>query len=366
MDKRPLYLQIAESVRQELLEGRLRPGAALPSVREMAERWSCTPGTVQQAYKELARQGIAVSRPGQGTHIGSGPPTLAGETPLRRATVVHQAEAFLLEMLSAGYTIAETESGFRAALDRWRALSTAVPDAKPQVLRFAGSHDPAVSLVAAHFGEICAGCSLQIAYAGSLGGLIALAEGTAEMAGSHLWDEESNTYNAPFVRRLLPGRRVALLTLAHRRLGLITPPGNPMNLASLADLARTGIRFVNRQRGTGTRVWLDAQLRRAGIDDSTVAGYNREVTTHAEVARAVAESQANAGLGIEAAASSYGLGFVQLTTEPYALIIPSDSWSLPAVQALAMWLASAEARAAIEALGGYDAREAGRIVWIES
>ena len=220
MEKRPLYLQIAESVRQDLLEGRLRPGAALPSVREMAGRWSCTPGTVQQAYKELARQGIAVSRPGQGTHIGSGPPALAGERPLRRATVVHQAEAFLLEMLSAGYTIAETESGFRAALDRWRALSDASPDAKPQVLRFAGSNDPAVSLVAAHFSEICAGCSLQIASPGSRGGLIALAEGTAEMAGSHLWDEESNAYNAPFVRRLLPGRRVALLTLAHRRLGL--------------------------------------------------------------------------------------------------------------------------------------------------
>jgi len=365
MDKRPLYLQIAESVRQELLEGRLRPGVALPSVREMAERWSCTPGTVQQAYKELARQGIAVSRPGQGTHIGSGPPTLAGETPLRRATLVHQAEAFLLEMLSAGYTIAETESGFRAALDRWRALSDASAEAKPQVLRFAGSHDPAVSLVAAHFGEIYAGCSLQIAYTGSLGGLIALAEGTAEMAGSHLWDEESNTYNAPFVRRLLPGRRVALLRLAHRRLGLITSPGNPMNLASPADLAQAGVRFVNRQRGTGTRVWLDAQLRRAGVDGSTVPGYSREVTTHAEVARTIAEGQANAGLSIETAAISYGLGFVQLTTEPYDLIIPADSWFLPPVQALATWLTSSEARASIAALGGYDTNETGRIVWTE-
>ncbi len=72
-DKRPLYLQIAESVRQDLLEGRLRPGDALPTVREMAEKWKCTPGTVQQAYKELTREGIAVSRPGQGTRIGSAP-----------------------------------------------------------------------------------------------------------------------------------------------------------------------------------------------------------------------------------------------------------------------------------------------------
>lgn len=365
MDRRPLYLQIAETIRQELLEGRLRPGSALPSVREMAERWKCTPGTVQQAYKELTRQGIAVSRPGQGTHIGSASSAAADTIPLRRATVVHQAEAFLLEMLSAGYTIAETENGFRAALDRWRALSATTPPADGQILRFSGSHDPAVSLVASRFGELCAGCTLQIAFAGSLGGLIALAEGTADIAGSHLWDEESNTYNAPFVRRLLPGRRVALLNLAHRRLGLITPPGNPMNLTSLADLAQAGVRFVNRQRGTGTRVWLDAQLRRAGIDSSAVSGYHREVTTHAEVARAVAEDQANVGLGIQTAAMAYGLGFVPLATEPYDLIIPIESWSLPPVQALAAWLASAEGRAAIEAQGGYETANTGHITWID-
>ena len=163
-------------------------------------------------------------------------------------------------MLSAGYTIAETENGFRAALDRWRALSSPSASTGENVLRFAGSHDPAISLVAARFGELSPGWTLSLAYAGSLGGLIALAEGKADIAGSHLWDEESDTYNAPFVRRLLPGRRVALLTLAHRRLGLITPPGNPRRLSSLADLAQAGVRFINRQRGTGTRVWLDAQL----------------------------------------------------------------------------------------------------------
>jgi molybdate-binding protein/DNA-binding transcriptional regulator YhcF (GntR family) len=365
MDKRPLYLQIAEAIRQELLDGRLRPGAALPSVREMAERWKCTPGTVQQAYKELTRQGIAVSRPGQGTHIGSAPSAAAGTTPLRRATVVHQAEAFLLEMISAGYTIAETENGFRAALDRWRALSSQPVGMGENVLRFAGSHDPAVSLIAARFGELSPGWVLQLAYAGSLGGLIALAEGKAEIAGCHLWDEESDTYNAPFVRRLLPGRRVALLTIAHRRLGLITPPGNPRRLSSLADLTRGGVRFVNRQRGTGTRVWFDAQLRLAGLDSSAVAGYEREVTTHAEIARSIAEGQADVGLGIETAAIAYGLDFVRLATEPYDLIIPSGTWPLPPVQALVAWLASAEGRAAISALGGYEIKETGQIIWLD-
>jgi molybdate-binding protein/DNA-binding transcriptional regulator YhcF (GntR family) len=368
--KRPLYLQIAEAVRQDLLEGQLRPGDPLPTVRDMAERWKCTVGTVQQAYKELAREGIAVSRPGQGTHIGSAAPEPLDATPLRRAAAAHQAEAFLLEMLSAGYTIAEIESGFRVSLDRWRAVADEAPVTGPaEVIRFVGSHDPAVSLVAARFGELCAGvgglpCTLQVHYSGSLGGLIALAEGKADLAGSHLWDEESDTYNEPFVRRLLPGRRVALLTLAHRRLGLITARGNPLNLCGLTDLGSNRVRFVNRQPGAGTRVWLDAQLHRAGVDAETIAGYDHEVNTHAEVSRAVAEGVADAGLGIETAALAYGLHFVQLATEPYDLVIPAQAWELPPVKALASWLRTKDAQDAIAALGGYETGETGRVRWV--
>ncbi len=368
-DRTPLYLQIADSIRQDLLEGRLRAGDALPTVRDMAERWGCTPGTVQQAYKELTRQGIAISRPGQGTRIGAKPVELSGATPLRRATVAHQAEAFLLEMLSAGYTITEIERGFRASLDRWRALAEELPPPHGGVLRFVGSHDPAVSLLAARFDRLCPGaaaCTLEVAYSGSLGGLIALAEDKADLAGCHLWDAQTDTYNEPFVRRLLPGRRVALLTLAHRRLGLVTRPGNPQGLTQLRDLVRPGVRFVNRQRGAGTRVWLDAQLQRAGVDPTLVIGYDREVTTHAEVARAVAEGVAEAGLAIEAVAVAYDLGFVRLTTERYDLVIPEEEWDRPALQALASWLSSADAREAIGALGGYETSETGRINWVAS
>lgn len=366
MDKSPLYLQIADAVRQELLAGTLRPGDALPTVREMAERWNCTPGTVQQAYKELARQGLAVSRAGQGTRVGAAlPPPDPGQGPLRHAALVHQAEAFLLEVLAAGHTPAEAESAFRAALDRWRAMVALPGAAAPGALRFVGSHDPAVSALAARFPEICAGCTLEVAFTGSLGGLIALAEGKADLAGSHLWDAESDTYNAPFVRRLLPGRRVALLTLAHRRLGLIVPPGNPAGLADLADLARPGLRMINRGRGAGTRVWLDAQLARRGIAPQALAGYGQEASTHAEVASAVAEGRADAGLAVETAALSYGLGFVPLTTEPYDLVIPAEAWEKPAVQALAAWLATPAARTAISGLGGYETDRTGQGTWVE-
>lgn len=365
MDKTPLYLQIADAIRQELLDGKLRPGDPLPTVRELAERWRCTPGTVQQAYKELARLGLAISRPGQGTRVGTAlPAPQPDQGPLRHAALVHQAEAFLLEVLAAGHTPAEAERAFRAALDRWRAMAAQPGVASPATLRFVGSHDPAVSWLAARFPEISAGCALEVAFTGSLGGLIALAEGKADLAGCHLWDAESGAYNAAFVRRLLPGRRVALLTLARRRLGLIVPPGNPAGLADLADLARPGVRMVNRPRGTGTRVWLDAQLARRGIRAQAIAGYGQEAATHAEVARAVAEGRADAGLAVEAAAIAYGLGFVLLTTEPYDLAVPAETWEQAPIQALAAWLRTADAHTAIGELGGYETAATGQVAWV--
>ncbi|OQA41671.1 MAG: HTH-type transcriptional repressor YvoA [Chloroflexi bacterium ADurb.Bin325] len=366
-DKLPLYLQIGEAIRQQILDGVLRPGDLLPPIREMAEQWGCTSGTVQQAYKTLARQGLIVSRPGQGTRVGAAlPPVPMDRSPVRRAALVHQAEAFLLEALSAGYTPGEADAAFRAALDRWRALAVrAAPSADQTVLRFAGSHDLAVSLLATRFPQICAGCSLEVVFPGSLGGLIALAEGKADLAGCHLWDAESDTYNVPFVRRLLPGQRVALVTLAHRRLGLIAPPGNPLGLARVEDLAREGLRFINRQRGAGTRVWLDAQLHSRGLSPEQIAGYADEVATHSEVARAVAEGRADVGMGVEAAALAYALDFVLLATERYDLVLPAEVFAAGPARALVDWLASAEGRAAIAGLGGYETDETGRVMWVE-
>ena len=265
-DRTPLYLQIAELIRQEIIYGSLGAGDPLPPVRAMAARWQCTVGTVQRAYAELAREGLVTSRPGQGTRITSTTAERPDRTPLRRATLANQVERFLLDTMAAGYQADEVEQALRMALDRWHALAQTTAIAPEHVLRFAGSHDPAVSLVAARFGEIAGGATLRLSFSGSLGGLIALAQGEADLAGCHLWDAATDTYNTPFVQRLLPGRRVLLLTLAHRRLGLVLAPGNPAGIAGLPDLARAGVRFVNRQPGAGTRVWLDAQLHRLGID----------------------------------------------------------------------------------------------------
>ena len=369
MEEQHIYQKIVAAIRQEVLAGQLRPGERLPTVRQAAADWGCTVGTVQRAYAELAHQGLVVSRSGQGTRVVEKPAN-QDETPLRRALLFHRAEAFLLETLTAGYTPAEVESALRLALDQWRTISTTPQPTEEGVLRFAGSHDLALTWLAAHFpaGEASANVPrfiLQLGFTGSLGGLIALQQGRADLAGCHLWDEATDSYNAPFVRRLLPGRRVALLTLAYRRQGLILPAGNPLGIVSLEDLARPGLRFANRQPGSGTRVWLDAALHRLSIDPSLIRGYDLERMTHTDVARAIAEGQADAGLGLQTAAISFGLDFIPLIIEPYDLVIPAENLTLPGIQRLRSWLSSAQARQALSELGGYETAHTGELAWVE-
>jgi molybdate-binding protein/DNA-binding transcriptional regulator YhcF (GntR family) len=363
MDEPFLYQKIAETIRQEILVGKLKPGERLPSVREMAVTWSCTLGTAQRAYGKLAQQGLVLSRSGQGTHVVEKPP-MSDDTPLRRASLVHRAEAFLLEALTAGFSPKEVEAALRLALDHWR-VSLIEPLPSPEhILRFTGSHDMALTWIASHFFEITDQSSLELNFSGSLGGLIALAEGKADLAGCHLWDEETDTYNAPFVRRVLPGRRIALLTLAYRSLGLIVPAGNPAEVTGINDLIRPELRFVNRQAGSGTRVWLDAALHNASILPSVINGYNNALMTHSEVARTVAEGRADVGFGLQSAARAFGLDCILLVRERYDLIIPEAIISLPAITSLVEWLNTPEARQAIAELEGYDIAPTGRLEWV--
>lgn len=363
MDSSHIYQQIAESIRQEILSGELKPGSRLPAIRKMTEQWQCNTGTILRAYQELARLGLVVSHVGQGTKVVDILPE-QNQTPLRRAMLFNRTESFLLEIMTAGYTPDEVEQSLRVALDRWRAVSSQPAETSPNALRFIGSHDPAMALIAAHYHEVTEGFTLQLSFTGSLGGLIALAEKKADLAGCHLWDENTDTYNEPFIRKLLPGQKVVMLTLAQRRVGLIVAPGNPQQVMSLADLARAGIRFINRQQGSGTRVWLDAQLHRAGVSPSSINGYSDEKMTHSEVARAVSKGQADVGLGVETAALSFGLDFEFLTTERYDLVIPAEKWEMETVQALKAWLDSPQAKAAIHNLGGYDTSLTGTVTWV--
>ena len=157
---------------------------------------------------------------------------------------------------------------------------------------------------------------------GSLGGLLALRRGEAHAAGVHLLDEATGEYNLPYVRRYVKGRDVVVVNLAKRIQGLIVPAGNPKGVGRLEDLAGGDVRFINRQRGSGTRMLLDYMLGRLGIEAGAVSGYDREEYTHLAVAAAVAGGRADVGLGILSAARALAVDFVPLLEEQYDLVIP--------------------------------------------
>ncbi len=225
-----------------------------------------------------------------------------------------------------------------------------------------GSHDVALDVLADFLRRADPRVSLTSAHVGSLGGLLALHRGEAHMAGVHLLDEATGEYNIPYVRQYLPDRTVVLVTLAHREQGLIVEPGNPKGIRGIPDLAAPGVRFVNRQRGAGTRLLLDYEMRRRGLAPHQINGYDREVYTHMATAAAVASGAADAGLGILAAARAMGLEFVPVARERFDLAIPEEHMASPLIQRVLDVLERDEFKAAVTALGGYDLSATGNRV----
>jgi len=211
-----------------------------------------------------------------------------------------------------------------------------------------GSHDMILDLAASELRSIDPNVTLVSGNVGSMGGLIALRDGLCHFAGSHLLDPQTGEYTLPYIDRLLGDRPIAVVRLVHREQGLIVAPGNPLQLTGVADLARPDLRYVNRQRGAGTRVLLDYELAREGIDPATITGYAREEPTHLAVAAAIAGDRADCGMGVRAAARAFELEFVPVTQEPYDLVLEARLLDTP------------EFRASVEQLGGYDTTEMGR------
>jgi putative molybdopterin biosynthesis protein len=196
---------------------------------------------------------------------------------------------------------------------------------------------------------------------GSLGGLVALRDGLCHLAGSHLLDPATGEYTLPYVDRLLgAGADIAVVRLVHRDQGLLVAPGNPLGLAGIKDLTRPDLRYVNRQRGAGTRALLDHELAGLGIDPGEIAGYSREEHTHLAVAAAVAAGRADTGLGILAAARAFGLDFVPVAQEPYDLVLRTGALAEESLAPLWELLERPDFRAEVEALGGYSCAETGR------
>jgi putative molybdopterin biosynthesis protein len=231
-----------------------------------------------------------------------------------------------------------------------------------RTLVVAGSHDMTLDLIANLLKKRDPKVDLASSNVGSLGGLLALKKGNAHLAGSHLLDTESGEYNISYLHRYLRGVEVYLVNLVHREQGLFVAPGNPKSIKGLEDLSLDGVRFVNRQAGSGTRILLDWKLTQLGIDPARIDGYEREEYTHMAVAVDVLSGSADAGMGIHAAAQALGLDFMPVTTERYDLVIPAVHYHNSLVQGLLEVIATQEFKDQVAAMGGYDLRETGRVI----
>lgn len=223
-----------------------------------------------------------------------------------------------------------------------------------------GSHDLCLDLLAQHLAD--SGRRFTSANAGSLGGLMALKRGDAHLAGAHLLDPATGEYNVSYIRQYLPDLPVVLVTFMHREQGLIVPPGNPRGITGLADLIRDDLRFVNRQRGAGTRVLLDYHLARLGLDPRQIQGYQREEYTHMAVAVAVQSGLADCGLGIAAAARALHLDFIPLEQERYDLVIPREHYDSDLLRPLLELINGQELRREVAELPGYDTSHMGEVL----
>jgi molybdate-binding protein/DNA-binding transcriptional regulator YhcF (GntR family) len=365
----PLYKQIVDQVRQSIATSQVQPGEHLPPVRQLAQLLHLNPGTVVKAYNELERAGLLVSRRGGGTVVSA-----AADNPgllvIRQRRLSNMLSSIILEALSMGYGSEEIEAAFHNHLDRWREERKHSGDssAKPKKAEFdrhvntiliVGSDDLALNILLSELKHISPDLHTDVTYAGSLGGLIALQEGKADLAGIHLLDEETGEYNYPYVKRVLPGREMAIVHLAYRVQGLMFAAGNPLQIKGIDDLNRHDITFVNRQNGSGTRVLLDRVLRQNGIKPAEVRGYEHEMDTHLAVAGEIARGKADVGLGIQAAATTCNLGFLRLFRERYDLVIPMENYNSELLKPLLEIIRSDDFRKVINNVGGYDTSETG-------
>lgn len=368
----PLYQQIAEQVRQFIATEQLKPGDHLPTVRELAHTLNVNQNTVFRAYLELEQEKVISARRRGGTVVVAS----TDDPSVIIARQKHLSEIVsddIVKVLSQGYSPEDLEAAFYLHLSRWREERQSIAEkpegesktsVKPNTILIVGSHDLALTiltdLVKRHSGNV----EFEIVHAGSLGGLIALQEDRAHLAGIHLLDEETGEYNYPFIKRILPGREVAVVHLVYRIQGLMFARGNPGNITGITDLKRPEITFVNRQKGSGTRVLLDIQLRQLGISPGEIKGYEQEMETHLAVGLSVSRGEADVALGIEAAARSFDLDFVPLFRERYDLVIPLASYRSKLLAPLLDTVVSEEFKEVVNKVGGYDTSQTGTTAFL--
>jgi len=259
----------------------------------------------------------------------------------------------LVEIAEIRKTGTVTEKYYHARAGGFFLQELILPISKTPNVIFSGSHDLAMEAVAASVSKYINLLNLPV---GSLDGLVHLRQGLCHLSGTHLLDEEGQ-YNTSYVHHFFPDRAMDVITLAHRMQGLLVPAGNPKGIRNIFDLAFSGIRFVNRNAGSGTRLWLDNELKKLGIQPESIRGDGVVVNTHTEAAARIKSGKADAALGLQAAAGLYGLGFIPLFEERYDLILPHEQRETFAP--VLNYLQTSDFRTKLSELSGYNATHSG-------
>ena len=226
-----------------------------------------------------------------------------------------------------------------------------------------GSHDLVLDILADFLPQMFGSrFRFSSSHVGSLGGLLALQKNEAHIAPIHHPDEATGSYNVPIIKELFPDKAMALIKCVGRVQGIMTAKENPLGIKDIQDLM--GCRYVNRQRGAGTRAFFDHRLKLAGIQPSQILGYDREAATHMAVAAAIKSGSADAGLGVMSAAKAMDLHFVPIDNEEYDFALPAEFLKLPLIESLILALKSPEFVERVNQLGGYDTRNCGEVVFV--
>lgn len=224
-----------------------------------------------------------------------------------------------------------------------------------------GSHDPLLDelgdLIHTAFPDIY----MSSTHVGSMGGIMAVRRGETHAAGIHLLNEADGRYNTAFVEKYFPGGGVRLVECVGRTQGLMLAKGNPLGIAGVSDLCRSKLRYVNRQKGSGTRILIDYLCKKLELDSGKIYGYDREEFTHTSVAAQIASGTADAGMGIYSAAKLYDLDFLPVCMEQYDLLVPDSAWDTPMVQAMLEVMQGEAFRERLRNLGGYTVENPGTV-----
>jgi putative molybdopterin biosynthesis protein len=229
----------------------------------------------------------------------------------------------------------------------------------------AGSNDPILDILLTYIKKTYPEFFIFSANVGSTEGLKALNQGYTDIAWSHLLDTQSGEYNIPFLSTLLPNKKPVVVNLFLRDLGFLTAPRNPLAFRGFEDLRKKKIRFINRQKGSGTRVLLDHHLQKLSIRASEIQGYGNEVFTHFEVGLSILGKEADVGIATGAAAKLLGLPFIPITQESFDMLLDQSAFFQKGVQAFMEILRSQEFRNRVERLGSYRFENSGKILYAQ-